>query len=150
MGDNLYYSTPIISTECSTCWPEAVPMKHATTQDCAEALLHGWISRFGVPDDITSDPGPAFSSQLWTSLEELTGTSIHHTTTYNPADNDMVEWTHCTLKSALTVRCTGPDWKDQLPWVLLGMHTSPKEGIGVSPTEMTFGEALACSLEMLF
>ena len=52
------------ATDRSTRWPEAIPMKHATTQDCAEALLHRWISRFVVPDDITSDWGSAFISQL--------------------------------------------------------------------------------------
>ncbi|ROT85280.1 gag pol polyprotein [Penaeus vannamei] len=77
------------ATERSTRWPEAIPMQHTTTaRDCAEALLHGWISRFGVPDDITSDPGPAFTSQLWTSLGELMGSTIHHTTSYNPEAND--------------------------------------------------------------
>ncbi|ROT60880.1 putative uncharacterized protein K02A2.6-like [Penaeus vannamei] len=40
------------ATERSTRWPEAIPMQHTTARDCAEALLHGWISRFGVPDDI--------------------------------------------------------------------------------------------------
>lgn len=34
------------TTESSTCWPEAITMKHATAQDCARALLHGWISCF--------------------------------------------------------------------------------------------------------
>lgn len=62
-----------IATERSTRWPEAIPMQHTTARDCAEALLHGWISRFGVPDDITSARGPAFTSQLWTSLGEMMG-----------------------------------------------------------------------------
>uniref|UniRef100_A0A0P4VUF2 Integrase catalytic domain-containing protein n=1 Tax=Scylla olivacea TaxID=85551 RepID=A0A0P4VUF2_SCYOL len=108
-------------------------MKHATSQDCAEALLHG------VPDNFTSDRGPAFTSQLWKSLGDLMGTDIHHTTAYNPAANGMVEQTHRTLKAALMARCNGPDWKAQLPWVLLGMHTSPKEELGVSPPKWCSG-----------
>ena len=130
------------TTERSTRWPEAIPMQHATAQECAEALLHGWVSRFGVPDDITSDRGPAFTSQLWTSLGELMGSTVHRTTAYNPEANGMVERSHRTLKAALMARCTGPDWKAQLPWVLLGLRTSPKEGVQVSPAEMVFGEAL--------
>ena len=29
------------TTERSTRWPEVIPMQHATSRDCAEALLHG-------------------------------------------------------------------------------------------------------------
>ena len=118
-------------------------MTGATAQDCAEALLHGWIARFGVPDDITSDKGTAFTSQLWTALSQLMGTTVHHTTAYNPAANGMAERTHRTLKAALMARCTGPDWNAQLPCELLGMRTTPKEGLGVSPAEMVFGETIA-------
>ena len=131
------------ATERSTRWPEAIPMRDATALSCAEALLNGWVSRFGVPDDITSDRGPAFTSQLWTSLGKLMGTTVHHTTAYNPAANGMVERTHRTLKAALMSRCKGPNWKSELPWVLLGMRTTPKEGLNVSPAEMVFGEAIS-------
>lgn len=81
-------------------------MTNATARDCTEALLHGWISCFGVPDDITSDWGHAFISQLWTSLGELMGTNIHCTTAYNPATNSMVERTYRTLKAVLMAHCT--------------------------------------------
>lgn len=111
-------SSPLQNT---TRWPEAIPMQHTTAQDCAEALLHGWISCFSIPDVITSDQGPAFTSQLWTSLGELMGLTVHCTTAYNLEANSMVEWSHRTLKAALMARCTGPNWKAQLPWVLLGL-----------------------------
>ena len=131
------------ATERSTRWPEAIPMSEATAEACAQALLNGWISRFGVPDDITSDRGPAFISHLWRALGQLMGTKVHHTTAYNPAANGMAERTHRTLKAALMARCSGPDWKAQLPWVLLGIRTTPKEGLNVSSAEMVFGEALS-------
>ncbi|XP_064081900.1 uncharacterized protein LOC135198260 [Macrobrachium nipponense] len=75
----------------STRWPEATPMSEATTKACAEALLASWVSRFGVPDEITTDRGPVFLSELWTALARLMGTSLHATTAYNPAANGMVE-----------------------------------------------------------
>ena len=90
----------------STRWPEAVPMSDATAGSCAAALLSGWISRFGIPAHITSDRGTSFTSQLWRSLGVLLGTSIHHTTAYNPEANGMVERFHRTLKAALMSRCT--------------------------------------------
>ena len=126
----------------STRWPEAIPMKNSTTESCVNALLAQWIARFGLPDDITSDRGTPFRSQLWTSLARLLGTTLHHTTAYNPEGNGMVERLHRTLKAALISRCTSPDWFSQLPWVLLGLRTTPKEGTGVSSAEMVYGDPL--------
>ena len=126
----------------STRWPEAVPMSDATSASCAAALLSGWIARFGIPEHITSDRGAVFTSQLWTSLGKLLGTSIHHTTAYNPEANGMVERFHRTLKAALMSRSTDSMWLPQLPWVLLGLRTTPKEGLEASPAEMVYGEPL--------
>lgn len=126
----------------STRWPEAVPMSDATSESFAAALLSGWITRFGIPEHITSDRGASFTSQVWMSLGKLLGTSIHHTTAYNPEANGMVERFHRTLKAALMSRCSDTTWSSQLPWVLLGIRTTPKEGLGASPAEMVYGEPL--------
>ena len=77
---------------------------------CAQALPSHWISRFGVPMDISSDRGPQFTSQLWSSLAQLLGTQLHRTTAYHPQSNGLVERFHRHLKSALRARLTGPNW----------------------------------------
>ncbi|XP_068229453.1 uncharacterized protein [Palaemon carinicauda] len=91
-------------------------MTEAMTQACAEALLSSWVSRFGVPDDITSNRGHAFLSEIWLALANLTGTALHSTTAYNPTANNMVERTHRALKASLMASCTDSDWKSRLPW----------------------------------
>ena len=126
----------------STRWPEAVPMADSTTDSCVAALLSHWISRFGLPDDITSDRGPTFTSQVWTALAQHFGYSSHHTTSYNPAANGMVERFHRSLKAALMSRCTSADWFSQLPWTLLGLRTTPHSESGHSPAEMVYGDHL--------
>ena len=74
-----------------------------------------------------SDRGPQFTSQLWKSITQLLGTRLHCTTAYNPQPNGLVEKFHRHLKSALRARLTGPNWTQELPWVLLGIHTAPRE-----------------------
>ena len=118
-------------------------MSEASTSTCAEALLSNWVSRFGVPDDITTDRGSTFISELWAALANLMGTKLHNTTAYNSEANGIVERAHRTLKAALMARCTNEHWKAQFPWVLLGLRTASKSDTGVSPAEMVFGEALA-------
>lgn len=108
-------------------------MTEASTSACAEALLSSWISCFGVPDSIPKDRGPAFLLELWVALARLMGTTLHSTMAYNPTVNGMVERAHHSLKAALMARCIDDNWKAQLPWVLLGLHTAPRVDGDVSP-----------------
>lgn len=123
-------------------WPEAIPLNDTTSASCAQALVYHWIARFGVPCDMSSDRGPQFTSQLWTAISRLLGTQIHHTTAYHPQANGLVERFHRHLKSSLRARLTGPGWIQELPWVLLGIRTSPKEDLGCSSAELVYGEPL--------
>ena len=124
----------------ATRWPEAIPLSEATSNSCAQAFLNSWVARFGVPDDITSDRGTTFTSELWKSLAALMGSRVHYTTAYNPESNGMVERFHRTLKQALMTRCTTSDWCDQLPWTMLGLRTTPKTDNNVAPAETLYGE----------
>ena len=123
-------------------WPEAVPLKDTTSMGCAQALVSHWISRFGIPMDISSDRGPQFTSQLWSAIAQLLGTRLHHSTAYHPQSNGLVERFHRHLKSALRARLTGPNWTKELPWVLLGIRTAPKEDLGCSSAELVYGTPL--------
>ena len=49
-------------------WPEAIPVKDISATTCADALIRGWIARFGVPNNLTSDRGAQFTSALWAEL----------------------------------------------------------------------------------
>jgi transposase InsO family protein len=78
------------------------------------ALFSGWISRFGVPDTITSDRGPQFTSNIWNLLCLLLQIKHRPTTTYHPQANGMVEWLHRRLKDALWTRGPGCYWASAL------------------------------------
>lgn len=125
-----------------TRWPEAIPLKDTTATSCAQALVFHWFARFGIPADLTSDRGPQFTSQLWQSVAQLLGTRVHLTTAYHPQSNGLVERFHRHLKSALRARLSGPNWTQELPWVLLGIRTAPKEDFRCSSAELVYGVPL--------
>ena len=114
---------------------------------CASAHLSRWISRFGVPEHITSNCVMPFTSQLWTSIMQLLSTTLHDTTAYNPTADGMVERAHLILKTALIARFTSLGWTAQLPWVLPGLRTSPKNCTDVSHAELVYGESLIAPAE---
>ncbi|KAK3752626.1 hypothetical protein RRG08_008769 [Elysia crispata] len=133
----------------NTRWPEAIPLRGITTPECVHALITGWIARFGVPGDISSDRGSQFTSSLWTEIAARLGVKLHHTSAYHPQANGMIERFHRTLKTALKARLTGPNWVEELPWVLLGLRTTPKEDLGYSSAELVYGEPLTIPGELV-
>ena len=125
-----------------TRWPEAIPLQDTSTSSCGRALVAHWVARFGVPADISSDRGPQFTSGLWSAMAQLLGIKIHHTTAYHPQANGLVDRFHRHMKTSLMARLTGPDWMDELPWVLLGIRTAPKEDLSCSSAELVYGAPL--------
>ena len=61
-------------------WVEAVPLPTMSAEDCAAALIRVWISRFGVPGDVTTDQGAQFTGNLWKELNRILGIKSLRTT----------------------------------------------------------------------
>ncbi|XP_066956219.1 uncharacterized protein [Macrobrachium rosenbergii] len=77
----------------NTKWPEAIPIWQQMAESCVKALM-GWVSRHGVPQDITSDRGANFTSSLWYTLIDSFWTKIVHMMAYNPEANGIIEKLH--------------------------------------------------------
>ena len=133
----------------STRWLEAVPLRSMDTAACVDALISGWVARFGVPSVITSDQGRQFCSALWTIMCSLLGVDHAKTTAYHPQSNGIVERAHRQLKDALRARLAGADWPLHLPWVLLGLRAAPKEDSAVSSAELLYGAPVALPAEFI-
>ena len=134
-----------------TRWPEAVPIADITVDTVARALIQTWVSRYGVPLNLTSDRGSQFESQLWSKLMTLLGVRRHRTSSYHPQANGIVERFHRQLKASLaatTLQERG-EWSQKLPLVLLGIRSSLKVDLGRSPAELLYGATLRLPGEFL-
>ncbi len=124
-------------------------MRDMAAATCADTLITAWVARFGVPAVITSDRGTQFTSQVWSILCRKLGI-IHTTTTaYHPQSNGLVERAHRQLKEGLKTRLASHEWPAHLPWVLLGMRTSPKDDSAISSAELVYGAPLVLPGEFL-
>ena len=63
---------------------EAIPSSDITAITCVKALVGVWISRFGIPLDMTSDRGAQFTSAIWNNVAYLFGVQLHRITAYHP------------------------------------------------------------------
>ena len=133
----------------TTRWVEVIPLASTTAVACADALVAGWIARFGVPAIITTDRGVQFTSAVWSVLCKRLGIQHVTTTSYHPQSNGLVERFHRQLKDSLRARLAVRDWPSHLPWVLLGLRSAPKEDHNVSSAELLYGTPLALPGELL-
>lgn len=83
-----------------TRWPEAWPLENMSAYAITVTLSTQWISRFDVPDMVTTDQGRQFQSDLFKAFVSTFG--IHHirTSPYHPQSHGMIERLHRTLKNA--------------------------------------------------
>ncbi|KAL7640064.1 UNVERIFIED_CONTAM: hypothetical protein RMT77_009478 [Armadillidium vulgare] len=125
-----------------TRWPEAIPIPNITAEAVAKAFLAHWVSRFGVPETITTDQGRQFESHLWSDFMSFLGTSRIRTSVYHPAANGMVERFHRQLKASLAAHPRSERWTEALPFVLLWILSAMKEDHQCTSAELVYGSPL--------
>ena len=124
-------------------WPAAVPLSCITANECAKALVNGWIQYYGTPTSITTDRGRQFTSCMWQELCFLLGSKHNMTTAFHPQSNGMVERFHRQLKASLMAKLdNNSNWIQDLPLILLGIRTAIKDDLQVSSADIVYGEPL--------
>lgn len=120
-----------------TRFPVAVPLKSSTAEAALACFMFHWVALFGLPDHITTDNGPCFTSLQWKGEMQKYGIRHHYTTAYHPQSNGLIERWHRTLKDSLAAQ-TG-DWERNLPLTLLHLRTAIKDDLKYAPAELVFG-----------
>lgn len=131
-----------------TRWSEAVPIPDVKAVTVCDAFLSGWISRFGVPDVVTTDRGAQFTGFSWKEMCAVLGCRHATTTSYHPASNGLVERLHRQLKTALCAH-NNCRWTSTLPAVLLGIRTAVKSDLKSSSAELVYGTPLRVPGELV-
>ncbi|KAJ8264277.1 hypothetical protein GJAV_G00147290 [Gymnothorax javanicus] len=113
--------------ECQLHSPKAVPLRTATGKTIAKELFV-LFSRVGVVDEILTDQGTCFMSQVLREMCRLLHITQLRTSVYHPQTDGLVERFNKTLKSMLRklIDTDGKDWDQLLPYLLFAIRRSPR------------------------
>jgi hypothetical protein len=138
-------------SDCFTRWLEVFPCRCANAQVVVDKLTTQIFPRFGVCDQIHSDRGTQFLSDLVSEVVPALGIRQSSTPSYNPKSNP-VERQHRSLGDAIKALTEGDQraWEDYLPHALFTMRTSICVSPGVAPFAPMFGRKASASLDMVF
>lgn len=141
-----------ILTVCDygTRYPEAFPLKSTTSQDVVEALVE-MFARTGIPEEILTDRGSNFVSELTQGFHKMLGIRSIVTSAYHPQTDGMVERFNGTLKAGIRKFLTdhGGEWDKALPFLLFAYRETPHSSTGFSPFELLFGRTPKGPLDVL-
>ena len=92
----------LIITGYFTRWLEAFPIPDQEACTIADVLVKGFISRYGVSQQIHSDQGVQFESKVFQNLCTELGIDKTRTTPYHPQSDGLVERFNRTLAEMLS------------------------------------------------
>lgn len=103
--------------------------------ETASLLTQHVFRLHGIPQDIVSDRGPQFSSQVWRAFCRALGASASLSSGYHPQTNGQTERVNQDLESALRcVTARNPaSWSTCLPWVEYAHNSLVSSATGMSP-----------------
>ena len=134
-----------------TGWAEAIPMKETTSAKVARELLDVWIARNGLMNQLHSDRGPQFCSEVFKAVFTMLGLVYQsHTTAYNPKSDGGAEKLVRTVKQLLTAYCSeNPEvWPDMLQTLMFAYRTSVSTTTKYSPMFLHTGRVAKIPMDL--
>ena len=128
-----------------TRWQDALAIPDATAPVVAATLDERVFCYMGLPEQIHTDQGAQFESQLMTELCQLWGVDKTRTTPYHPQANGMVERNNKGLGDSLRALLLGRgqgEWDILLPQLLRAYRGTPHTTTGETANMMMLGREL--------
>ncbi|XP_063075477.1 uncharacterized protein LOC134465637 [Engraulis encrasicolus] len=127
----------LVIVDYATRYPEAIPLRKATSQQIAKELFLLSTS-LGIPKEILTDQGSPFMSRVMKDLCTLLKIKQLRTSVYHPQTDGLVERFNKTLKSMLrkAIEEDGRNWDQLLPYLLFAVREVPQSSTGFSPFEL--------------
>ena len=135
-----------------TRWMEALPIPNQEAQTVATRLVDEVFLRYSVPEQLHSDQGRQFESELLTEVCKILSIRKTRTTPYHPQCDGLVERFNRTLLDMLAT-CSKDhpfNWEQQIRKVCMAYNTSVHPSTGFTPFYLMFGRQARLPVDIMF
>eukprot|EP00731_Ephydatia_muelleri_P024875 Em0016g1146a len=142
----------LVAADCFTKWVEVYGIPNQEALTVAVKLVDEMFCRFSPPEQIHSDQGRQFESELINEICKLLQIKKSHTTPYRPQGNGMVERFNRTLLDMLAtaVGDNPADWENYIHKLCFAYNTSVHSSTGYSPFFLMFGRQAAIPVDLMY
>ena len=118
-----------------------IPLKGGTTKEVARGLIDGWITQHSMMNEIQSDRGPEFASELMRELCKKLEIVKIESAPWSPFSAGKCEKFNRTVKDVLAKELGGESnaWDELLPTVCFYYNISENLTTNISPFELATG-----------
>ena len=124
-----------------TKWVEAFAVADQRAETIVRLFVEEVACRHGVPEELLSDRGANFLSDLMHCVCEILGVEKINTSGYHPQTDGLVERFNSTLINMISKSCEvqNHDWDQHLPYLLFAYRSSVQESTRESPFCLLYG-----------
>ena len=139
----------LIIVDHFTKWVQLFALKNTNAINVAKCLLK-FISANGIPDQILTDQGSNFQSQVLSELYDLLDIHRSRTTAYHPQCDGLAERYVRTFKTAIAcfVNENHRNWDEHLDLLAFAFNTATQETTGFSPFFLNHGREPKIPLDL--
>jgi hypothetical protein len=118
-----------------------IPVPDLNVETLADAFVQRIYCLHGTPDNIISDRGSQFVSELWRSLSDRLGVSLRRSSAFHPETDGQTERANAGVEQYLWqfMNFRQDDWADWLPLAEFAANNVISETTGVSPFFANYG-----------